>query len=175
MSFAQVADGAELEKVLVQGARPRNGRQSFLFSQVLLTQVDGFKCFFLQNWISTVRVHTCLIPFPSVSIQKRDIKPLLCVHCCPSGSVSASSSLLQAPPRPPGHSGPAGGLPGGHCWLTDNPVNLCKPALACRRLSCFPAPAAEQSHSPVWPLGSDSVSGGKWLCLCRQNIHRVSL
>lgn len=43
------------------------------------------------------------------------------------------------------------------------PVDPYKPGLVCRRLSCCSAPAAAQSHSPVWPLQSDSVSGSKWL------------
>lgn len=43
------------------------------------------------------------------------------------------------------------------------PANPCEPALVCRRPSCCSAPAAEPSHSPVWPLQSDSVSGSKWL------------
>lgn len=43
------------------------------------------------------------------------------------------------------------------------PANPCEPALVCRRPSCCSAPAAEPSHSPVWPLQSDSASGSKWL------------
>lgn len=49
------------------------------------------------------------------------VNSFLPLVCCPSGSVLASSSPPQAPARPPEHSGPAGGLPGGRCWPTGSP------------------------------------------------------
>lgn len=53
--------------------------------------------------------------FVSVSL------PVVCVQCCPTGSVSAGPSPPQAPAQPPERSDPAGGLPGGHCWPTGSP------------------------------------------------------
>lgn len=125
----------------------------------------------------TLRRCVCVLPSP----------------CFPSDSASANPSPPPAPARPPGRWGPAGGLPAGRCWLPGSPVtevgtqrsnikirrisnhittqmgrftapvNPCEPALVCRRPSCCSAPAAEPSHSPLWPLQSDSVSGSKWL------------
>lgn len=106
-------------------------------------------------------------------------------------------SPSPVPARPPGRWGPAGGLPGGRCWPTGSPVpereamskqiqfknkdcclsglkapvNPCEPGPFGRRPSCCWAPAAERSRSPVWPLETDSVLGGKWLCGCVNGGH----
>lgn len=56
------------------------------------------------------------------------------------------------------------------CGCLAAPVNPCEPGLVCKRPSCCWAPAAAQSHSPLWPPQSDSPSGSRWLWMAAKTL-----